>query len=470
MTQDTIRAVTAAGSPLPTSRGLARSMKGFGALLITLSGLSPTFGVFVIGSDVIRQAGTGALACFLAAALLGLAMASIYAELGSAFPHAGGEYTVLTRTLGPVFGFMALGLNLVTLGVGSGIGGLGFADYLELAVPGLPILPTAIVATAVVTAIAILNIRVNAWVTGCFLAIELAALAVVACLGLVRPERNLGDLLLHPVALSAHGPLAPVSISVLGVAAVGAIFAYNGYGGVIFLGEEIHDAQRRIGGVVYAALAIGVVTQIGPIAAILSGAPHLTHMLGVTTPVPEFALETGGRTLATVLGFGVALAIFNANIAITLLAGRQLYCTARDGVWPRAWNRLLVQVHPTLKSPWLATLAMGAMAALGCLIGVPFLVTLTGNGVVFVYAGLAAAVIVGRRTGSTAHSMSRAPGFPVGPVAALLALVAVAVADLLDPETGRPSLLADLCLVAAFGAYYWLIVRRKGAWSSVDAD
>ena len=46
-------------------------MGGVGALMITLSGLSPTIGVFVVGADVIHQAGTGTFLCFLAAALLG---------------------------------------------------------------------------------------------------------------------------------------------------------------------------------------------------------------------------------------------------------------------------------------------------------------------------------------------------------------------------------------------------------------
>jgi amino acid transporter len=60
-------------------------MHGFGALLITISGLSPTIGVFIVGSDTIRRAGTSVFLCFAAAAILGLAMAVVYAELSSAF-------------------------------------------------------------------------------------------------------------------------------------------------------------------------------------------------------------------------------------------------------------------------------------------------------------------------------------------------------------------------------------------------
>ena len=74
-------------------------MGGFCALMITLSGLSPTIGVFVVGADVIHQAGTGAFLFFLASAGLGVAMALVYAELVSAFPETGAEYTIIIRTI-----------------------------------------------------------------------------------------------------------------------------------------------------------------------------------------------------------------------------------------------------------------------------------------------------------------------------------------------------------------------------------
>ena len=54
-----------------------RSMHQLGALLITLSGVTPAASVFIMGSDVIRQAGTGAVICFAAAAVLGLTTAYV---------------------------------------------------------------------------------------------------------------------------------------------------------------------------------------------------------------------------------------------------------------------------------------------------------------------------------------------------------------------------------------------------------
>ena len=112
------------GEPVQASRvdapaGLKPTMHGFGALLITLSCLSPSIGVFIVGSDVMHQAGTAVFGCFCAAALLGLAMAAVYGELASAFPQAGGEYAILGHALGPPWGVAALGLNLLGFSVAS---------------------------------------------------------------------------------------------------------------------------------------------------------------------------------------------------------------------------------------------------------------------------------------------------------------------------------------------------------------
>ncbi len=118
-------------------------MHGFGALLITISGLSPSIGVFVVGSDTLRHAGTSVFLCFVAAAILGLAMAVVYAELSSAYPDTGGEYTILSRTLGPVWGTAALALNLLGFPLALSLSGLGVATYLSALAPGLAAGPTA---------------------------------------------------------------------------------------------------------------------------------------------------------------------------------------------------------------------------------------------------------------------------------------------------------------------------------------
>jgi amino acid transporter len=318
------------GRDRPPAR-LARTMGGLGALLITLSGLSPSIGVFIVGSDVMHQAGSATLLCFVAAAMLGVAIANVYAELSAAFPETGGEYTIVGRALGPAWGFAMLGLNLLSFSIAPAMTGLGVATYLQVVVPGLQAVPAAMAAVVLCTGLAILNVRINAWVTGLFLSLELISLAVVAWLGLHHPQRSVLAMVAHPVLL-AHGQLAPVSLAGLGIGAAAAIYAFDGYGSVVYLGEELQDAPRRIAKVVFWALGLAVVWQVVPLLAVLIGAPHLQTLFAAESPVSAFIAQVGGPTLARVMSLGVALALFNAMIALSLMGGRQLYSSGRgDG-------------------------------------------------------------------------------------------------------------------------------------------
>lgn len=372
-----------------------RSMGGVGALMITLSGLSPTIGVFVVGADVIHQAGTGTFLCYLAAALLGVAMALVYAELVSAFPETGAEYTIITRTLGPAAGIAALGLNLVNFTVAQALSGLGVADYLGDVLPGLSARGVALILVVCVTALAVLNVRFNAVMTGIFLVLEVGSLAVLSWLGFSHPHRGVVAVLLHPVTAAAGGGLATASLAVMGAAAAAAVYAFDGYGGVCSLGEEVREAPRRVAGVVFWSLGLAILFQLTPVLAVMVGAPDERALASASQPLPDFIRSTGGAAMARALGIGVAVAIFNAMLALSLLAARQLYATGRDRLWTPSLNRAFTRLHPRFRSPWIAALTMGAVSLAWCFSPLDFLVTVIATGTVATYVGLCCAVIAG---------------------------------------------------------------------------
>jgi amino acid transporter len=448
---------------------LGRSMRRLGALLITLSGITPAASVFVMGQDVIHQAGTGAMLCFLAAALLGLSTAYVYAELASAFPLTGGEYSIIGRTMGPAYGLMALGLNLFGGALGQAVFALGLAEYLRVVIPGLPDVPTALAVTAGTTLVTLLNIRLNAVVTGAFLVLELLALGVMSGLGVLHPHQPIGDVLFHPSVL-AGGALAPTPLAAIGLGAAAAVFVFNGYGGAVFFGEEMYEARTKLAWVVFWSLGIAAAAEIAPVVAVMVGAPDPAAMLAADKPLPAFLLAAGGPMIEKAVSLGVAFAIVNAMIAVGLINARQLYCSGRDGVWPATVSRWIAAVHPRLHSPWIATLIMGAATAACCFLRLDLLVMLTSTGIVVIYAGVSLASMVGRRTGSTAGGDYRMPLYPLAPVASLLALAAVVAANLLDPDVGRPSLIANAAVMALSAGYYFVYLRRRGGWVLRGAD
>src|SRR5579859_7853430 len=202
----------AADSTASAVRPLARDMGVMGALFLTLSAETPASSVFVILPGVIQAAGSGALISMAAAGLVALCMALTYAELGSTFPSAGGEYAIVGSVLGPPAGFAVLGVNLLSLVVSCAVFSRGVADYLGPLAPGLSPVATALVALAVATGLGVLNIRASAAVTGAFLLVELLALAVVTALGVAHPARPLAGLILHPAVLGPGHALTGVGL------------------------------------------------------------------------------------------------------------------------------------------------------------------------------------------------------------------------------------------------------------------
>lgn len=445
--------------PAPLHRGL----RTLGTVLITLSAITPASSVFIIAPGVISSAGTGAFLSFVGAGVVGIFMAFVYAELASAYPLAGGEYSAVGRTLGRAPGFMIMGLLLVTQVLIVAVIALGVATYLGVIVD-LNGPATAAVVVLLCAVVGILDITVNAWVTGIFLAIEMVALVVVSVLGFAHAERSVVDLVTDPVAADGSGGLTSVSIGLIGSAMVVSIFAYNGYGSTIYLGEETHDARRNMGRAILWALGITVAAELIPVTAVLVGAPSLEGLFGADSMLTYFVTERGGDDLNTVLSLAVALAIINAALAILLLTSRMIFSTGRDEAWPGGLSRQLASVHPKFRSPWVATGLAGVAAAAVCFVDDHTLLVLTGTAIVVVYAALCLAAIAGRLNGSTRHGFYRMPLFPLPPLAGLVALGYVIYENSKDSDIGRPSLVVTAVILGVSLAYYLIMVRRRGLW------
>ena len=442
--------------------GFHRTMGPLGALFITLSGLSPSIGVFVVASDVIHAAGTAAVLCFAAAGVLGLAVAGVYAELASAYPETGGEYTIVGRILGPGAGFAMLGLNLFTFSINPAILSLGVVGFLQAILPDLPTVPMAMALLVLCMGLSILNVRLNALITGLFLAVELASLATVAWLGFSHPARDVLATSLHPAMLNA-GHLGPVSLAGLGVGAAAAIYAFDGYGSVVYFGEEMHAAPRQMAKVVFRALFAGALFMLVPLLAVIGGAPDLQGLIADMSPLPGFVHRLGGETLHRVMSLGVALALFNAMLAISLMGGRQLYSSARDQAWPPRISAAVSRLHLRFNSPWVATTLLGATGLIWCLVPLDLLLILIGEGTAAIYACMCVAALKGRSSEATGAAW-RMPLFPLGPILALAALAAVGAADLFDGD-GRKGLMASAAVVMVSVGYYQLSLRAGGRWA-----
>lgn len=150
-------------------------------VMITASGVTPASSIFVIAPLAIASAGSGAFLSFLIAACVAAAIALCYAELGAAHPSAGGEYSIIKRLFGTLCGLQTYLFILSASLFVPAVLATGAVPYLNTALGTQFDASTAGMLTVLVGGIcAIFNIKANALLTGAFLVVEVAVLALIA--------------------------------------------------------------------------------------------------------------------------------------------------------------------------------------------------------------------------------------------------------------------------------------------------
>lgn len=407
-------------------------------MLLTLSALSPAASVYITGAGVLHVAGSGAAIGFIAGGVVAAMLALLYAELGAAFPGAGGVYPSLGRVLGPRGSFPCVALQMVTAPATMAFTAMGLADYVRVLAPSWPFLPVTFAALILSCVVAILRVRTGALITGIFLTIEMLALVIVATVALVHPARGLPEVLAHPVMLD-HGALVPAPWGVVALAVVAGAYATAGANYALFFAEELPDAQRRMGRVTAWAGLLASLTIATPMVLIVLSASDLRTVLAAEAPIAAFLHEAGGATVAILVSGGVVAAIFNNLIACAMAYGRFIYATGRDGLWHPRVNQGLARLHEGWRSPVVATLILGAVAAAAVFLGERMLLIII-SGTIFETLLMGVAILVGRQAGQTGRWF-RIPAHPLVPGLSFGVVAAFAVADWFDPQSGRPGVL-----------------------------
>jgi amino acid transporter len=463
----TAAASAAEATPPAAPQGrLRRELSSFGVLMLTLSCVSPVFSIFGVGGDVLQHAGSGAAVLFLFGIAAAVVWAVVYAELGSAFPYAGGDYVGVGSILGPWAGFVSLAVWAVTSGPAIAMEARVIAVYVgDLTHSTAPMLATygSLIAAL---AFAMLAVRASAFMTGVFLGVEMLAVAGLIGAGLWHPARSLTQVLLHPMVVDGTGRLAAISVGTLALGAVSAAYATVGGNQAIGYGEELQQPHRNMGRVIVLAGLIGAVACALPVICVVLGAHDLVATFTSAAPFTVFIAAIAGPMAGRALSAIVILAIFNALIAQIMFSSRLFFSIGRDGIFQRHINRLLASVHGPSGAPRGATLAVGVIAAACCLLATHVLIIFSQGVVSYTLALVCVAVLVGRRHGLTGQAgYWRSPLFPLAPILGLGLALAFCIADLLDADAGRPSILA-LAVVVAIAVlwHHFVLQRRPGGW------
>jgi amino acid transporter len=440
---------------------LQRGLNLLGNLALTLSDITPTASLLVVGTAVIATAGTGSLWAYLIGGFIALNVALCMGELGSMFPVAGGLYSIVTRVLGRPIGFLALldymgQAVFLPASVAFGVG-----TYIHSLAPSLSTNWVAAGMMILVAVVACLDVKLNAVVIGFFLVIEMAVVVMLALAGFLHPHQSLSTFTSPHMAAGANG-IGPVTTSAILAALATALFSVNGYDSAINFSEETEGSASGVGKAVVLAASIGIVFEVIPFIGVSLGAADLPGFLHSATPLTDVVRSSFGHTAVTIVTYGAILAIFNASLAITLQFARVVYASGRDRAWPLPISNALSWVHPRFRMPWVSTMLVGVCGAILCIqSSLISVVTFTAVLIIILYALIAISTLVSR---FTQRELDRPFRMPVWPVPPLIALAGVGIA--LSQQKG-----SDLIIVAAIIAggiiYYvgFLMPRRDRYWS-----
>lgn len=435
---------------------LKRDLSLWENVSLVVSAVTPATGAFIIAPVLFSLNGTGAPLTFVIAAFLGISLAFCWAELGSAYPIAGGDYTFVSRILGRGAGFVSLLLSgPVQAVLIPAVVALGMAEYLRVVIDvDANVLGATILLGGM--AIALFGVRMNALAVAVLLVIELVAVVLVTVLGFVKANRDVS--VLFSPEVFGDGAAQPLTFGALVAGIAVASFAYNGFQGALLYSEETVGGRKNVARAVFIALGVAIACEVLPVAAAILGAPSVPALAASGNPWQYFLTSIGGETFNTIISLGIAVAVLNAVIALMPFFARILYSSGRDMAWPGPVSRSLAKVHPKYGTPWIATIVVGVAGALLILVtDVLTLTTWVGAVLAVEFILVATSAIVDRVRRPNQDRPYRMPLWPIAPVVAIVMSIGVitqqAPADL--------AVAGGLVLVAVLYYVFYLRPRSR---------
>ncbi|NXH92545.1 S7A13 protein, partial [Edolisoma coerulescens] len=310
-------------------------------------------GIFVSPTGVLKHSllNVGvALTIWTASGLVSLMGALCYAELGTALPFSGGEYSHIKRGLGSLPAFMFIWTSTFTKPASNAARALLFAEYATQPFYGICPAPDVLkkcLALAVLWSLGILNglsVRMAAWVQTVFTLLKMMALSVIAVGGIVLlVARQKESLARFEDMFGSEIPNA----SQVAEAFFQGLYAFGGWWSLNYMAEELKSPSRNIPLTVMTAVPAVIVFYL------LVNISYLT----VLTPKEivssvAVAVTWADRVIpsvAWIIPLSVAVSIFGALNSSMFTLGRLSYAGSQSGHLPVLISML--NVHSCTPAP-----------------------------------------------------------------------------------------------------------------------
>jgi amino acid transporter len=329
-------------------------------------------------------------------AAIAIADGLVWAELGAAFPRAGGSYAFLREIYGPEgagnwLSFLYVWQVGFTAPLSIASGCIGLSGFLAVFWPALGAAPitalpavhyanfAAAAACLLVTVLLYRNISSVARMAWVLFAGVLAALTGVIVSGFAHAAATGGW----------HMPAAPPLIAIGQIGALGglaqatllATYCYWGYYNICFLAGEVRRPERTIPRAIllsvlfvsgfYVLMNLAVLPSLGITAshASLSGSSATVLRFQLVADIARSAFGPwAGYTIAALIVWTAFASIFSLQLGYS----RVPYAAARDG----NYFRFLASVHPKHGIPHRSLVALGFVGAFFCFFSLAQVITM----------------------------------------------------------------------------------------------
>lgn len=364
--------------------------------------------IFVLTGHAAGMAGPAFLLALLIGGLLSYSIALNYGELASSFPVTGGAMTYVREAWGRNLLFYLVGsLDCLSSTFYAALSAVGFAYSLNVFLPFLPIVPTAIGVILLFMAFNLLGVGNIGNAQILLGGILLFILCAYILGGLILPGGFQWDTFLPGGRFFIHAGVAENLQSVLSTVAL-IYVAFIGFEVIADDAEEIKNPDRNIPRGILISLTLCMLLY--PLIALVTlGTIPWQQLAGSEAALTEVAAHILPGAGALILGFAGIIATVTTLNAAMLSATREAFTMSRDGMWPRFLSRL-----GRFRTPYAAILTIGgiicAIAAIGL---VEFLSYISSSGYLFVLFWSNLALIRLRKRYPDLRRPFKSPFFPL---------------------------------------------------------